>query len=258
MDVPSFKADLALAGIGIPEGLAPALHVGRVYLKLTLPDNATTAQSLTNAAIRSGVLNTLLSITGQTDNPPKVAAIIHRMGFAITANGEVPSVNDGYARAAYLYHQAPGREPFVADMADHLTSLAATIGGVAAAPIATQRKMQTYPLNGRGLVVDFEKDTFEVRFVEATDSAATVYATVAFDGVWWINRDFNRADWIASDGYQNRGIGPISRIVHGIAEASARHRYKWGKGSEALVLDAEADRSGKLGFRKVRDVIAGR
>lgn len=256
MNVKELFEDLADAGIREPIGLPQGIHVGRVNFYTLYTDNGAVpnAHNWTQDSIRSGSLDTALNVTGLTDNQPYVGGALTRFGMSYVAGGETPAIMDAIARSGYVYHKVPGGREYTFDTMEYLSPSTEFIGGVAAAPIGSSRRIETRPIPGRTLLVNLAKHTFGHRWVDVVNAAANVEACAVWDGVWFSTQDWNEAEFNKRSG---GGTGPSAAdVIHGIAEAHATYGYKHAQGNEALVLDLVAtEKAGEVRFMPLRKIL---
>lgn len=192
-----YEAKVFRLGASPERALPVGAWRGRILLRGTITDNATTAADLLAAAsMYDRAILDVAGLSSATANP-KVVIRFERIGFALDAPAETPALLGSLLKEVELTHTPAGGNTRTRRLQLHgfsTQSFSETM--VAAGPLYASQitRAQTYRIPFSPLVVNCEVDTFNVSPRAAVNTAADVpfslYADVYIhSNAGWVRQD---------------------------------------------------------------------
>ena len=210
-------------------------------------DNATTVADLTgSAAIRSKSIFARLGVTDQAD--PQLVVVIDEMGLVLHTGVETDLIAEAYARELYIHQKPASDADIYYDLANFLTSISRTGNGVIATGGfgSAMTAPLLHPLE-TPMIVDLQRDTFEIAPYTAVDGGAALPFTLYCRGHVFHNRDYQRSQWVQSlpDDGSDLHVLQAAR-----AAGRATRRFANGEDVKAVVFHG-VDEKGKPAFKRI-------
>lgn len=192
-----YEAKVFRLGASPERALPVGAWRGRILLRGTITDNATTAADLLAAAsMYDRAILDVAGLSSATANP-KVVIRFERLGFAMDAPDETPAILGSLLKEVELTHTPAGgntrtrRLQLHAFAAQSFAETMVAVGPLYASQVA---RAQTYRIPFSPIVVNCEVDTFQIAPRTAVNTAANVpfslYADVYIhSNAGWVRQD---------------------------------------------------------------------